>query len=179
MVNGFKNYVHFAGGEARKLYEEAMTRGYIESDLALLILVGVMGSGKSEFKRLVLGLPVPEFSASTPLAKSSVRSMSICQVAVDGEGPVEWRTVTPSDMIDIVTGAINRARGVPVVESSLASSMNDLCQLALTSSILEEVAVERLSTKVSTYQHQKPSQLQWEPSITQQPNKTEYTPTTP
>ena len=90
------------GEEARKFYEEAMTIGYIESALTILILVGVMGSGKSLFKRLVLGLSAPEFSASTPLAESSVRSMSICQVAVDGQGPVEWRIVTPSDIIDVV-----------------------------------------------------------------------------
>ena len=82
-----------------------MTKGHIESALALLILVGVMGSGKSEFKRLVLGLPVPEFSPSTPLAESSVRSMSICQVAVDGQGPAVWRIVKPADMMDIVAEA--------------------------------------------------------------------------
>ena len=82
-----------------------MTKGHIESALALLILVGVMGSGKSEFKRLVLGLPVPEFSASTPLAESSVRSMSICQVAVDGQGPAVWRIVKPADMMDIIAEA--------------------------------------------------------------------------
>ena len=80
----------------------AMTKGYIESALAVLILVGVMGSGKSEFKRLVLGLPVPEFSASTPLAESSVRSMSICQVAAGGEGTLEWRIVTLNDILDRV-----------------------------------------------------------------------------
>ena len=91
-----------------------MTRGYIESALALLILVGVMGSGKSLFKRLVLGLPVPEFSPSTPLAESSVRSMSICQVAVGEEGPVEWHIVTPKDMMDIVADAIKE--GVPVLD---------------------------------------------------------------
>ena len=84
-----------------------MTKGYIESALALLILVGVMGSGKSEFKRLVLGLPVPEFSPSTPLAESAVRSMSMCQIAAgevtagDG-GPNEWHIVTLDDIMDTV-----------------------------------------------------------------------------
>ena len=116
------------GEEDRKIYEEAMTKGYIESALTILILVGVMGSGKSEFKRLVLGLPVPEFSPSTPLAESSVRSMSICQVAVDGEGPVEWRIVTPADMMDIVASAIKK--GVPVINMS----WEDISQLAFTSS---------------------------------------------
>ena len=79
-----------------------MAKGYIESALALLILVGVMGSGKSEFKRLVLGLRVPEFSPSTPLAESSVCSMSICQVAADDKNPLQWRIVTINDILDKV-----------------------------------------------------------------------------
>ena len=83
-----------------KLYEEAMTRGSIKAALAILIFVGVTGSGKSLFKKLVLGLPVPEFSPSTPLA---VHSMSICQVAVGGGNKqMVWKVVTPADMVSIV-----------------------------------------------------------------------------
>ena len=91
------------GEEDKKILKEAMTQGYIESALALLILVGVTGSGKSLFKRLVLGLPVPEFSPSTALAESAVRSMSICQAAIDG---VEWVIVEPQDMMDMVADKI-------------------------------------------------------------------------
>ena len=80
-----------------------MTQGFIKAALANLIFEGVTGSGKSLFQKLVLGLPVPEFSDSTPLAKSAVRSMSICQVAVeDGDEQVVWKVVTPADMVSIV-----------------------------------------------------------------------------
>ena len=80
-----------------------MTQGFIKAALAILIFVGVTGSGKSLFQKLVLGLPVPESSPSTPLAKSAVRSMSICQVAVGGgDEQVEWKVVTPADMDSIV-----------------------------------------------------------------------------
>ena len=80
-----------------------MTQGFIKAALAILILVGVTGSGKSLFQKLVLGLSVPEFSPSTPLAKSSVRSMSICQAAVGGgDEQVEWKVVTPANMFSIV-----------------------------------------------------------------------------
>ena len=57
-------YCFCEGDEDRQLYEEAMTKGYIESALTVLILVGVTGSGKTLFKRLVLGLSVPEYSTS-------------------------------------------------------------------------------------------------------------------
>ena len=80
-----------------------MTQGFIKAALAILIFVGMTGSGKSLFQRLVMDDPVPEFSPSTPLAKSSVRSMSICQVAVeDGDEQVKWKVVTPADMMNIV-----------------------------------------------------------------------------
>ena len=81
-----------------------MTKGYIESALTVLLLVGVVGSGKTLFKRLVLGLPVPKYSPSTALAESAIRSMSKCQVAVGGG--VTWDIVTPEDMLDMVADAI-------------------------------------------------------------------------
>ena len=104
-----------------------MTKGYIESALALLILVGVTGSGKSLFRCLVLGLPVPEFSPSTPLAESAVRSMSMCQVAVGGDG-YKWVPVEPKNMMDMVAKAIKD--GVPLNksnwgESAFTSSQSD------------------------------------------------------
>ena len=107
---------HFAGEEVRKLWKEAMTKGYIESALTILIFVGVMGSGKTLFKHLVLGLPVPEHSPSTPLAESSIRSMSIWQVSVSGEGNVIWSIVTPKNMLDMVGDVIKTGK-VPVLES--------------------------------------------------------------
>ena len=99
------------------LYEDTMKRGYIESALALLILVGVTGSGKSLFKRLALGLSVPEFSPSTALAESAVRSMSICQVAVGG---VEWVVVSPQHMMEMVAKAMKEQ--VPVLPSTWEES---------------------------------------------------------
>ena len=95
------------GDEDKKNFKEAMTKGYIESALALLIFVGVTGSGKSLFKKLVLGLPVPEISPSTPLAESAVHSMSMCQVAVDGS--VKWIVVEPQNMMDMVAKKINHS----------------------------------------------------------------------
>ena len=96
------------GDEDKKILKEAMTRGHIDSAFALLIFVGVTGSGKSLFKLLVLGKPVPEFSPSTPLAEAAVRSMSMCQVAVDGG--VEWEVVEPQNMMDMVAKTIKEKK---------------------------------------------------------------------
>ena len=81
-----------------------MTRGFVELTLRLLIFLGVTGSGKSLFQRLVLGSPVPKDSPSTPLAESAVRTMSICQVAAGGG--VEWEILGPQKMMDLVAKTI-------------------------------------------------------------------------
>ena len=122
------------GGEDRKLYQEAMRKGCIVSAFALLILLGVTGSGKSLFKRLVLGLPVPEFSPSTPLAESAVRSMDMStlaesavrsmdmsKVALDG---VKWVIVEPNTMIDMVATAIKK-RDFQFEKNDSESSQSD------------------------------------------------------
>ena len=83
-----------------------MKRGYVESALPLVLFVGVTGSGKTLFKRLLLGQSVPGFSPSTPLAEPAVRTMSICQVAVGG---ISWRIVGPKEMFDMVADAMKEA----------------------------------------------------------------------
>ena len=95
-----------------------MTKGYIESALALLILEGVTGSGKGLFRRLVLGLPVPEYSPSTPFAESAVRSISMCQVAV--QNAIKWIVLEPQDMMDMVAKTIKD--GALVLERQLPFS---------------------------------------------------------
>ena len=104
-----------------------MKRGYVELALRLLIFLGVTGSGKSLFQRLVLGLPFLKDSPSTPLAEPSVRTMSICQVGVDadaGSDDVQWDIVDPKQMMDMVVNTIKErtlAFGQPNTISQLSS----------------------------------------------------------
>ena len=79
-----------------------MRKGYIESALALLILVGVTGSGKTLFKRLLLGQSVPDDSPSTPVAESAVRTMSVWKVAVGGGAAVGGETAVGGDTWEMV-----------------------------------------------------------------------------
>ena len=102
-----------------------MKKGYIESACALLILLGVTGSGKSLFKLLVLGLEVPEFSPSTPLAESTVRSMSVSTVAVDG---VKWDIVDPQDMMDKVATEIRRLPSLKLISTKTTQFESNKCQ---------------------------------------------------
>ena len=73
-----------------------MKRGYVESALPLVLFVGVTGSGKTLFKRLLLGQSVPEFSPSTSLTEPAVRTA----------GKEEWKVVGPKEMMDMVADAV-------------------------------------------------------------------------
>ena len=105
----------FIDAEDRKLYEEAMERGYVESALPLVLFVGVTGSGKTLFKHLLLGQSVPEFSPSTPLTEPAVRTT----------GNEEWKIVGPKEMMDMVADAVKG-------KVTLLDSTDDLCQIAFT-----------------------------------------------
>ena len=41
---------------AKKLFDEAMEKGYVESRAIVLLLIGAAGAGKSHFKHLILRL---------------------------------------------------------------------------------------------------------------------------
>ena len=73
-----------------------MEKGYVESALPLVLFVGVTGSGKTLFKRLLLGQSVPKFSPSTPLTEPAVRTT----------GNEEWKVVRPEEMMDMVADAV-------------------------------------------------------------------------
>ena len=88
----------YEDAEDRRLYDEAMKRGYIESALPLVLFVGVTGSGKTLFKRLLLGQSVPEFSPSTPLTEPAVRTT----------GNEEWKVAGPKEMMDMVADAVKQ-----------------------------------------------------------------------
>ena len=107
--------MHITGEEDRRLYEHVMTKGSIKSGFALVILLGVAGSGKTLFRHLVLGLPVPEFSPSTPLAETSVRSMFHSRIGIKGggDGSVEWIIVNPKNMMKMVANEITGNIDVP------------------------------------------------------------------
>ena len=93
------------------MFEEAMQKGYIKCRSILLILVGVVGSGKTSFKHLVLGLPPPEFRVSTALAEAAVRSMSVYHAAIGNEEECTWQLVSPEEFRDMVADAVKK--GVP------------------------------------------------------------------
>ena len=80
-----------------------------------MLFVGVTGSGKTLFKRLLLGQSIPEFSPSTPLTEPAVRIT----------GSEEWKVVGPKEMMNMVADTVKG-------KVTLLDSTDDLCQIAFT-----------------------------------------------
>ena len=72
----------------------------------VVILVGIAGSGKSSFKRVVLNLDPEEIRVSTPLAEAAIRNISISRATVSDSDSVIWEIVTSEELLRMLAGAI-------------------------------------------------------------------------
>ena len=114
---------------AKKLFDEAMEKGYVESRAIVLLLIGAAGAGKSHFKHLILRLPPPAVRESTALAEAAIRAISICRATISG-GDMEWQLVSSQESLRMVADAIKA--GVPVRLFPLPHFSVDVLPLDLT-----------------------------------------------
>ena len=104
--------VEMSNFDARKLFSDAMEKGYVTSRSVVIVLVGIAGSGKSSFKRVALNLPLQDKRVSTPLAEAAIRSTSMSRAIIGGDSDkVEWEVVTPERLLIMLADAIKI--GVP------------------------------------------------------------------
>ena len=92
--------------EAQRLLDEATKNGYVTSQSIVIILVGIAGSGKSSFKRLILDLPPEEERISTSLAEAAIRNISISRAIVGGSEAVKWEVVSSEELLKMVADAV-------------------------------------------------------------------------
>ena len=102
-----------------------MQGGYVECNVAVILMIGIAGAGKTSFLQLVLNRPPLKTRKSTPLAKCAIRAVSISRAAVSEEGTV-WKEVTPGGLLEMVGDSITDkdtiSKALPV-ESSPVKSM--------------------------------------------------------
>ena len=89
----------------QSLLEEAMQSGYVLCNVAVIMMIGVAGAGKTSFLQLVLNQPPLTKRRSTPLAKCAIRAVSISRAAVS-EGGVVWKAVTPKILLEMLGDGI-------------------------------------------------------------------------
>ena len=70
----------------RRLYEEAMTKGYVETSVTKCLILGAAGVGKTHLKHLLLKKDPPEQRVSTGLADNPVRAISFSLAGVGMTG---------------------------------------------------------------------------------------------
>ena len=73
----------------RRLYDEAMTKGYVETSVTKCLILGAAGVGKTHLKHLLKKDP-PEQRVSTGLADNPVRAISSTLVGMGGQEEDDW-----------------------------------------------------------------------------------------
>ena len=74
----------------RHLYDEAMTKGYVETSVTKCLMLGAAGVGKTHLKHLLLKKDPPEQRVSTGLADNPVRAISSTLAGVGGQEEDDW-----------------------------------------------------------------------------------------
>jgi GTPase SAR1 family protein len=103
--------------EAQRLLDEATKNGYVTSQSIVIVLVGIAGSGKSSFKRLVLNLPPAKDRISTPLAERAIRNLSISRAVIGDSNTVNWEMVDSEELLKMVADAIKEVGAIPEVST--------------------------------------------------------------
>ncbi len=163
--------------DTETLLTEAMQGGYVECDVAVILMIGVAGAGKTSFLQLVLNRPPLKTRKSTPLAKCAIRAVSISRASVSEEGTV-WNEVTPDVLLEMVGDSIaddSLLTDLPTESFPLRSACQTTDESPESSISSLEVTTENVDVKQSSQDlvsldHQPPttaSELSYEKLITQ------------
>jgi GTPase SAR1 family protein len=88
-----------------------MQKGYVVLETTVLLLIGVAGAGKSSFCRLLFNEPPPKVRSSTPIARSSIRAMSLTKACVQTQQEeIIWEKVTVKKLNYLIADGIKSVR---------------------------------------------------------------------
>ena len=79
--------------EAKRLYHEAMKKGYAECSTIRCLIHGSAGVGKTHVKHLLLKMPPPELRTSTGIADNPVRVVTVSAVGVSKQDEDDWHII--------------------------------------------------------------------------------------
>ena len=96
----------------RRLYEEAMSKGYVETSVTKCLILGAAGVGKTHLKHLLLKKDPPEQRVSTGLADNPVRAISFSLAGVGGQEEDDWFVVEDDQALLKVVGGTIRGGSV-------------------------------------------------------------------
>eukprot|EP00731_Ephydatia_muelleri_P035079 Em0095g9a len=99
------------------LYEEAMTKGYVETSVTKCLILGAAGVGKTHLKHLLLKKDPPQQRVSTGLADNPVRAISFSLAGVSVQEEDDWFVVEDDQALLKVVGGTIRDGGVSMATS--------------------------------------------------------------
>eukprot|EP00731_Ephydatia_muelleri_P007182 Em0003g1430a len=79
--------------QAKRLYDEAMKKGYAECSTIRCLIHGSAGVGKTHVKHLLLKMPPPKVRTSTGLADNPVRAVTVSAVGVSMQDEDVWHVL--------------------------------------------------------------------------------------
>ncbi|KAL5506815.1 hypothetical protein EMCRGX_G008559 [Ephydatia muelleri] len=103
------------------LYEEAMSKGYVETSVTKCLILGAAGVGKTHLKHLLLKKDPPGQRVSTGLADNPVRAISFLLAGVVSQEEDDWFVVEDDQALLRVVGGTIRDGGV-----SMATSLEEV-----------------------------------------------------
>ena len=113
----------------RRLYEEAMTKGYVETSVTKCLILGAAGVGKTHLKHLLLKKDHPKQRVSTGLADNPVRAISFTLAGVGGQEEDDWFVVEDDQaLMSVIGGTI---KGGVSMAPSLADVVSTLPKMAI------------------------------------------------
>ena len=89
-----------------------MQNGYVVLQSTVLLFIGVAGAGKTSFCHLIFDEPPPLVRESTPLAKSSIRAISLTRAIISDQEVIIWKRVSQQEFKSLVADAIKGMRGL-------------------------------------------------------------------
>ncbi|KAL5506820.1 hypothetical protein EMCRGX_G008564 [Ephydatia muelleri] len=104
-----------------RLYEEAMSKGYVETSVTKCLILGAAGVGKTHLKHLLLKKDPPGQRVSTGLADNPVRAISFSLAGVVCQEEDDWFVVEDDQALLRVVGGTIRDGGV-----SMATSLEEV-----------------------------------------------------
>ena len=111
---------------AQDLLDEAAKNGYVTAQSMVIVLVGIAGSGKSSFKRLILNLPPEKDRISTPLAEATIRNLSISRAVIGDSDAVNWEVVDSNQLLEMVAGAIKKVGAATTLTQDQTTSTSPI-----------------------------------------------------
>ena len=118
----------------RRLYDEAMTKGYVETSVTKCLILGAAGVGKTHLKHLLLKKDPPQQRVSTGLADNPVRAISFSLAGVGGPEEEDWFVVEDDQALLKVVGST--IRGGISMEAYLREVVTTLPKMAVKAGVV-------------------------------------------